>query len=63
MRDSLILRATTRLLMPLLLLFSIFELLRGHNEPGGGFIGGLLAAGAVALLQLADGCDAARNGA
>ena len=42
---SLILQTATRSLLPLLLLFSLFILLRGHNEPGGGFIGGLLAVG------------------
>ena len=36
---SLILRTATRFLMPVLLLFSLFLLLRGHNEPGGGFTG------------------------
>ena len=61
MKPSLILRSTTRLLLPLLLLFSVFILLRGHNEPGGGFIGGLLAAGAVSLVALAEGPAAARR--
>ena len=28
--------------MPLLLLFALFLLLRGHNAPGGGFVGGLV---------------------
>jgi multicomponent Na+:H+ antiporter subunit B len=51
--DSLILRSAVRLLLPLLLLFSIFLLLRGHNEPGGGFSGGLVAAAAFALLTIA----------
>ena len=37
---SFILATAVQLLLPLLLLFSIFLLLRGHNEPGGGFIGG-----------------------
>ena len=41
--------------MPLLLLFSIFLLLRGHNEPGGGFVGGLVAAAAFALYAVAFG--------
>lgn len=46
---SLILRTAGHFLLPLLLLFSIFLLLRGHNEPGGGFIGGLVAASAIML--------------
>lgn len=46
---SLILRTTGFFLLPLLIMFSIFLLLRGHNEPGGGFIGGLVAASAIAL--------------
>jgi multicomponent Na+:H+ antiporter subunit B len=50
---SLILSTATRYLLPLLLLFSIFVMLRGHNEPGGGFIGGLVAAAAVALYAIA----------
>ena len=34
-------------------MFSIFLLLRGHNQPGGGFIGGLVAAAAFILYGLA----------
>jgi multicomponent Na+:H+ antiporter subunit B len=45
----------------LLLLFSVFMLLRGHDEPGGGFVGGLLAAGAFALYMLAFDVEAARR--
>jgi multicomponent Na+:H+ antiporter subunit B len=58
--DSLILRTATRALLPVLGLLSIFMLLRGHNEPGGGFIGGLLAAAGIALHQLACGVEKAR---
>ena len=47
--QSLILRTTGYFLLPLLLVFSIFMLLRGHDEPGGGFIAGLVAAAAVCL--------------
>ena len=49
---SLILRTATRFVMPLLLLFSLFLLLRGHNEPGGGFAGGLVAGAAFTLLAI-----------
>ena len=58
---SLILSAATRFLLPLLLLFSIFVLLRGHNEPGGGFVGGLIAAAAFALHAIATGVRKARR--
>ena len=49
--NSLILRTATRFMLPLLLLFSIFLLLRGHNDPGGGFSGGLVAASAFVLYS------------
>ncbi|MEQ8968383.1 MAG: MnhB domain-containing protein [Azospirillaceae bacterium] len=57
--NSLILTAAARLLVPLMVAFSIFILLRGHNEPGGGFIGGLIAATAFALYAKARGTEAA----
>jgi len=50
---SLILSTAARYLLPLLVLFSVFILLRGHNEPGGGFIGGLIGAAAFALNAIA----------
>jgi len=58
---SLILQTSSRFLVVLLLLFSLFYLLRGHNMPGGGFIGGLLGASSFALYMLAFGVDAARR--
>jgi len=61
MKPSLILRTGSRLLLALLLVFSVFELLRGHNEPGGGFVGGLLAAAGFALYMLAFDAAAARR--
>jgi multisubunit Na+/H+ antiporter MnhB subunit len=51
--DSLILRTMVRLLFTMLLLFSVFIFFRGHNEPGGGFIAGLVAAAAYALYSIA----------
>ncbi len=59
--NSLILRTATRFLITLLLLFSIFLLLRGHNDPGGGFVGGLVAASAFVLYAIAYDADAARR--
>lgn len=58
---SLILRTSTRLIMPLMLIFSIFLLLRGHNELGGGFAGGVVASAAFMLYAIAVNPQAARE--
>ena len=58
---SLILKTTTRYLAPLLLMFSVFLFLRGHNQPGGGFAAGLVAAAPFALLSIAFGAAEARR--
>jgi multicomponent Na+:H+ antiporter subunit B len=52
---SLILKTASEYLLPLLLLFSLFILLRGHYEPGGGFVGGLIASIAFVLHFFANG--------
>lgn len=50
-----ILQTATRYLLPILLLFSVFLLLRGHYYPGGGFVGGLVASIAFVLHSFANG--------
>lgn len=60
--NSIILRAATKLIVPLQLMFSIFLFLRGHNEPGGGFIAGLVAVAALSLHALVHGPEATRKG-
>jgi multicomponent Na+:H+ antiporter subunit B len=59
--NSLILRTAAPFLVGLTVLFSIYVLLRGHNEPGGGFIGGLIGASAFATYAISEGCDAVRR--
>jgi len=59
--NSIILNAATRLLVTLMLVFSIHMLLRGHNEPGGGFIAGLIASIGFGLYAVAHGAAAARR--
>jgi multicomponent Na+:H+ antiporter subunit B len=59
--DSLILRTAALIILPLQLVFSIFLLLRGHDEPGGGFIGGLVAAGAFSLYLFTFGIRALKR--
>mgnify|MGYP001129156702 CR=1 FL=1 len=61
MMNSIILNAATRLLVSLLVLFSVFMLLRGHNLPGGGFIGGLIGATGFVLHAIALGAEATRT--
>ncbi len=57
---SLILATVARISVGLMLIFSVHLLLRGHHEPGGGFIGGLVAATGLALHALAEGPAAVR---
>lgn len=59
--NSIIFTTVSRLLMGLMLLFSLFLLWRGHNAPGGGFIGGLVAAAGLAVHALANGTQAMRD--
>ena len=58
---SLILSTGARLLIALFLVFSLYVLLRGHNAPGGGFIGGLIAACGFAIHAFASGVAEARR--
>lgn len=58
---SLILQTSIRYLVPLQLLFSIFLLLGGHQQPGGGFVGGLVAASAFSIYAFAYDVKTARR--
>jgi len=60
-RRSPLLEAAARPLYWVLLAGAVWVLLRGHNAPGGGFIGGLLAVAASSLLASARGTVAARR--
>ncbi len=59
--NTMILRETTRRLVPLILVFSVFLLLRGHEQLGGGFVGGLVASIAFSLYAFVFGPQAARG--
>ena len=59
--NSVIFQVAARVLLPVMILLSIVFLLRGHNEPGGGFIGGLVAASGYILYALAVGLDETRR--
>ena len=55
--SSVILRMAAGILKPLFLIVSVWLLLRGHNQPGGGFIGGLIAGSAFMFRPLAYDID------
>lgn len=59
--NTVIFRALAPYLTTLMVIFSVFILLRGHNEPGGGFIGGLIAASALAIYGISNGVPAVRR--
>ncbi|MFO0144340.1 MAG: monovalent cation/H+ antiporter subunit A [Betaproteobacteria bacterium] len=54
-RHPLLLQLVSRLILPLAAVVSIYLFLRGHNQPGGGFIAGLVLAIALILLFVANG--------
>lgn len=60
MIPSLVLRTTTRWLVPAMLVCSAWLLLRGHDQPGGGFVGGLVAVAALLLDTYAAGAEHVR---
>ncbi|WP_439817032.1 monovalent cation/H+ antiporter subunit A [Zavarzinia sp. CC-PAN008] len=58
-RDThpLVLVVTARVLLPLALVVGAYIFLRGHNQPGGGFIAGLIVAIAFIMQYIASGYD------
>lgn len=60
MRSSVILDVSARIIVLSAAVLSVYLLTAGHNQPGGGFIGGLVAGAAVALTYVAGGLDHVR---
>jgi multicomponent Na+:H+ antiporter subunit B len=58
---SMILQKVAVALLPVTALFAIYLLLRGHNEPGGGFIAGLVTASATVMVAMAFGGEYAKK--
>lgn len=52
---SMVLQITTRLVFPTMMVLSVYFFFSGHNAPGGGFAGGLIAGLALVLRYLAGG--------
>lgn len=60
MRRSLILDVSTRMTTLTTLVLSVYLLAAGHNQPGGGFIGGLVGGAAIALAYVGGGLERVR---
>ena len=54
-RRSVVFEVATRLVFHTMLIFSFYFLFAGHNQPGGGFVGGLMAGAALIVRYLAAG--------
>jgi multicomponent Na+:H+ antiporter subunit B len=59
--NTVIFRTIAPFLVSVMVVFSVFVLLRGHNQPGGGFIGGLIAASGIAIYGIAMGVAEVRK--
>ncbi len=59
--NTVIFRTAAPLIVATMLVFSFYICLRGHNEPGGGFIGGLIGAASIAVFGMASGVPAVRR--
>jgi multicomponent K+:H+ antiporter subunit A len=54
-RHPLMLVVATRMILPIAIMVGVYIFLRGHNEPGGGFIAGLVVAIATVMQYMASG--------
>lgn len=50
-----IVQTATKTILFIIIIFSLYLFFAGHNQPGGGFIGGLVSASAIVLLAMAFG--------
>ena len=61
MKRIVILDRSVRVIFHAVLITSLYLLFAGHNQPGGGFVGGMVAGAAVAMQYVAGGIDEVRR--
>ncbi len=61
MKRSIIANTLARLIFHSTLMLSLYLLFAGHNQPGGGFVGGLVCAAGVAVYYVVGGIDDVRR--
>ncbi len=60
-RHPLMMVIATRMMMPIALVVGVYIFLRGHNQPGGGFVAGLIVSIALLMQYMASGFAWAQN--
>lgn len=60
--NDVILKTVTRIVVFIILTFGVELFLSGHNNPGGGFIGGLVLSSAFVLLYLVNDIETVHKG-
>lgn len=60
--NDVILKTVARIVVFIILTFGVELFLSGHNNPGGGFIGGLVLSSAFVLLYLVNDIETVRKG-
>jgi multisubunit Na+/H+ antiporter MnhB subunit len=61
MKRLVVVDVSIRIVFPAVMVGSVYLLLAGHNQPGGGFVGGIVAGAAVALRYIAGGISEVRS--
>jgi multicomponent Na+:H+ antiporter subunit A len=61
MESSQVIDAATRLLFTSIVVLSVYFLFAGHNQPGGGFVGGLVVGAALSFRYIAGGLPAVQD--
>ena len=60
--NDVILQTVTKIVVFIILTFGVYIFLAGHNNPGGGFVGGLVISSALVLLYLAFDIETVHKG-
>jgi len=60
-RRMVLLDTSMKVLYPSILVLALYFVFAGHNRPGGGFVGGLVVGGALALRYVSGGAAAVRS--
>ncbi len=61
MKEDVIIRTITRLMVPLIQLFALYVIMHGESGPGGGFQGGVILGASIILFVIVFGAEEGRK--